>query len=116
MALRKGRAVSAAEKPIYEHCTRLFHQGTLDSFHAFEKDDWQIKIIARPTSPSMTLNEVKAALRNLDPDGCTWDTKTTGKTNKAALLNLSKRLLDALTTGDCDERLIIEATALISAA
>lgn len=114
-ALKKGRAVSVAEKPIYEHCTRLFHEGRLDTFHAFEKDAWRIKIRTRPESPIMTFAEVKSALRNIDPDGCTWDTKAT-KTGKPALLDLSRRLLRALTTGECDERLVLEATALINAA
>jgi hypothetical protein len=116
MALRKGRTVSVAEKPIYQHCTSLFHEGVIHSFHAIEKDDWQIQMDKdRPAASDLTLNDVKGILRRIDPDNCTWDTKP-AKTGKAALLDLSRRLLTALTTGECDERLVIEATALISAA
>lgn len=116
MALRKGRAVSVAEKPIYTHLTDLFHQGTVHAFWAIEKDDWRIQMDrGHPVAFDLTLNDVKGILRRIDPDNCTWDAKL-GKTGKAALLDLSRRLLVALTAGDCDERLVIEATALISAA
>lgn len=115
MAARKGRNVSAAEKPVYEQCTRLFLDGEIHAFWAYEKNEWAIQRDADHPPTTMTLGETKAVLLTVDPDGCTWDKPTT-RTGKAALLALSRRLLDALTTGDCDERLIIEANNLIGAA
>lgn len=115
-AMKKGRAVSAAERPIYDHCTDLFHEGRIHAFWAFGKDDWAIQSRADLPVMGCTLSDVKAALRTLDPENCVWDTKPAAKTGKAALLDLSRRLLTALTSGDCDERLVIEAIALISAA
>lgn len=116
MAMKKGRAVSATEKPLYEHLTHLFHQGAIHAFWAYDKNDWAIQ--SRSDLPVMgcTLDDVKGVLRALNPEGCTWDTTINSRTGKAALLDLSRRLLTALTTGDCDERLVTEATALISAA
>lgn len=117
MAIKRGRTVSAAEKPIYTHLTGLFHQGRVHAFWAVERDDWRIQMTAgHPVAFDLTLDDVKAILRRIDPEGCTWDTRSATKTGKAALLDLSRRLLAALTSGESDERLILEATALISAA
>jgi hypothetical protein len=114
--MRKGRAVSVTERPVYEHCARLFHARVLHGFWAFERDDWAVRFSADAPVLSMTFDEMKDTLRQVDPGGCVWDIRRPSKPGKADVLRVARRLLNALVDGTRDETLIAEAHEILATA
>lgn len=124
MAARKGRSVTVAERPIYDHFAALMLSGRITAWCVAEKNQWEIFLTdedfaAAPTSTTRTtytLAEAADWLRTFDPEGCTWDTGTVKRTGKPELVDLATRLLTALVEGNGDEGLIATATRLLEAA
>lgn len=112
--MKKGRSVSVAERPVYEHCTTLFHEGRIRAFWAYEKNDWEFEFPDGTRSAPMTLADVKAYLARIDSDRAPavkdW------KPGKPVFVGLTRRLVDALCNGDVNEALIAEAHAALDAA
>lgn len=111
--MKRGRAVSVKERPIYDHCLRLFLTGRLHGFWAIEPDLWEIQ--HSPENPRLprTFEDLKHTLRMIDPSGCVWDAKAVARPGKKDLERFVAGLLD---TGVLHGHAAVEAARLIGRA